>query len=196
MSKVIDYSERFFLALLITPFFMAFAQIATVQPYVVLLAISETLAVILILIRRPGEMPASAYATAIAFIGTGAPLLVRPDGVAYAPAILTSAMMLAGLVVNISAKLALNRSFGLVAANRGIKLGGPYRFVRHPMYLGYIITQAGFLLAEFTMMNAAIYAVAWSCQVLRIRQEEALLRNDPAYRELMERVPRKLIPGF
>ena len=43
--------------------------------------------------------------------------------------------MLIGLYVQISGKLILGRSFGLIAANRGIKVAGPYRIVRHPSML-------------------------------------------------------------
>ena len=45
---------------------------------------------------------------------------------------LSGAIMLIGLYVQISAKVILGRSFGLIAANRGIKVEGPYRIVRHP----------------------------------------------------------------
>ncbi len=34
-------------------------------------------------------------------------------------------------------KVLLGLSFGVVAANRGVKIGGPYSFIRHPMYAGY-----------------------------------------------------------
>ena len=34
----------------------------------------------------------------------------------------------------------LGRSFGIAPANRGIIMNGPYRFIRHPMYLGELIS--------------------------------------------------------
>ena len=104
--------------------------------------------------------------------------------------------MAIGLAINISAKLALNRSFGLVAANRGVKQGGPYKLVRHPMYLGYFVTQLGFLLSSFSWFNLAIYVVAWVFQVLRIIEEEKFLSEDPEYRAFMIRVPRRILPWF
>ena len=103
------------------------------------------------------------------------PLLVRPEnGAQLVPVAVTTTLMMAGLCVNISAKLFLNRSFGVVAANRGIKRGGPYRLVRHPMYFGYILTQVGFVLASFKLTTLALYLVAWTFQILRIREEEKL----------------------
>jgi protein-S-isoprenylcysteine O-methyltransferase Ste14 len=103
--------------------------------------------------------------------------------------------MIAGLLLSVLSKLYLNRSFGLVAANRGVKIGGPYRFVRHPMYLGYIINQLGFLIASFTLANFAIYIAAWTFQILRLREEEAILCLDPRYRQFAESVSARLIPG-
>ena len=40
--------------------------------------------------------------------------------------------------------MALGRSFGVAPANRGIVVRGPYSFVRHPIYTGYLITHTGF----------------------------------------------------
>ena len=45
-------------------------------------------------------------------------------------------------------KITLGRSFGVVPANRGVVVGGPYNFVRHPIYTGYLITHVAFLVAN------------------------------------------------
>ena len=104
-------------------------------------------------------------------------------------------MMSGGLAISIAAKLFLNRSFGIVAANRGVKSGGPYRLVRHPMYLGYITTQVGFLIDNFTLLNALLYAGSWTLQILRIREEEGILAKDDIYAAYSQRVRWRLLPG-
>jgi protein-S-isoprenylcysteine O-methyltransferase Ste14 len=106
------------------------------------------------------------------------------------------ALMAGGFLLQVAAKLTLRRSFGVVAANRGVKASGPYRLVRHPMYAGYILTQLGFLLAAPVLWNLLVYAVLWSFQVLRIRAEERVLRQDPAYQALAGQVRWRLIPGL
>ena len=196
MSRPLDYLERVFVAALSIPFLLAFSQVLSLHPQYLALAASELLAVIFILTRKPGEMAINFYAFSIAIMGTSLPLLVRPaEDAEFIPMWLSTGLMLSGLGLNASAKLFLNRSFGIVAANRGVKRGGPYRLVRHPMYLGYIMTQIGFLLANFSASNLLLYAAAWAFQVLRIREEEKLLLRDEAYASYSTTVRHRLIPG-
>jgi protein-S-isoprenylcysteine O-methyltransferase Ste14 len=93
-------------------------------------------------------------------------------------------------------KVALGRSFGIVAANRGVVVGGPYRLVRHPIYLGYLVTHAGFLLSNWSLRNLAVYAAAYIFQVARIFAEERILLVDGRYREYFQSVRYRLIPGL
>jgi protein-S-isoprenylcysteine O-methyltransferase Ste14 len=47
-------------------------------------------------------------------------------------------------------------------ANRGVVSSGLYRLVRHPIYMGYLITHAGFLLANPTVWNIGmLLAPTW-----------------------------------
>lgn len=197
LSIFADAFERLALVLLCAPFVLAFGASLPTHPWWILIAISETLAVILILIRKPGQMVLSAYPFLIGFGGTMLPLMIRPvEGAGTVPAVISTTLMFAGLALNISAKLFLNRSFGVVAANRGVKRGGPYRLVRHPMYLGYFTTQLGFLLSSFSMLNLALYLVAWTLQLLRIKEEERLLSLDPEYRVYSDTVKFRIFPGL
>ena len=90
--------------------------------------------------------------------------------------------MLAGFAAQIAAKLTLRRSFGIVAANRGIKVGGPYRIIRHPMYAGYLLTHVGFLLFNPSLWNSRIYLIGFGFQLVRILAEERVLFQDTACR--------------
>ncbi|NKF32164.1 isoprenylcysteine carboxylmethyltransferase family protein, partial [Pseudomonas sp. BGM005] len=103
-------------------------------------------------------------------------------------------VMCLGFILQISAKLVLRRSFGLVPANRGVKIGGPYRLVRHPMYAGYLMTHVSFFLANPSLLNFAIYATALFAQCLRLLAEERLLKEDPAYTTFMATTRYRLVP--
>jgi protein-S-isoprenylcysteine O-methyltransferase Ste14 len=195
MRFAIDIGERLFVVLLGLPFLAAFSAAVLHHPSFILVALSETLAVVLILIRKPGEIAIKAVPVLAAFAGTALPLLVRPHGASIVSPLISSVVMLTGLSLTILSKFYLNRSFGLVAANRGVKVGGPYRIIRHPMYLGYIVNQLGFLLASFNVTNLAIYLVAWVCQIIRVHEEESVLLNDATYQQFAGRVTARLIPG-
>jgi protein-S-isoprenylcysteine O-methyltransferase Ste14 len=197
LGRIADYAERLFLILLSATFLQAMLTNAVAHPYVLLLCVSETLPVFLMIIRRPGEMAMKPYPFFLAFVGTAAPLLVRPvaGGLQLLPDAVIAGLMTLGVGINVSAKLALWRSFGLAPANRGVRSGGPYKFIRHPMYLGYFVTQVGFLLANLTLGNLIKYLVTWTVQVLRIREEEKFLLKDSAYRDLARQVKFRLVPG-
>ena len=121
-------------------------------------------------------------------------LAIPPAGSALLPWHLAEAVMISGFVLQISAKLTLRRSFGVVAANRGVKASGPYRLIRHPMYAGYALTHVGFLLAGPTLWNLAIYGTTITIQVRRIIAEERVLSLDTAYQLLMAKVRFRLLP--
>lgn len=160
------------------------------------LLLSESSVVVFVVIRRyTSDVSVQPLDWLIALLGTTAPLLVRPTGgEPLVPLSVCAPLMLAGMVLQVAAKFALSRSFGVVAANRGVKIGGPYRLVRHPMYAGYVMTQIGFLLTNPSAWNTAVYGFALACQIGRILAEERVLVRDPSYRAFAAAVPYRLVP--
>lgn len=193
-SLLLDMAERGFVLLLMAMFLIRLAPMLGSGACNLLIAFSEALSAILMLTRRPGAVVASPYAWAISVVGTCAPLLVVPGGTLLIAGKGPILLMAAGLTISISAKIFLRRSFGILPANRGVRRSGPYRLVRHPMYAGYVLTHAGFLISSFCLGNLLAYAFAWTAMVLRIRAEEAILARDPAYRDYQGEVRRRLIP--
>ena len=163
-----------------------------------LVLIAETSVALFVLFRRPTERISMRLGDwLLAATATYAPLLIVPSAelwpVLEVPAV---ALILFGNVVQISGKLFLRRSFGIAPANRGIKRDGLYRFVRHPIYAGYLFTHIGILLIMPSMVNLVIYAIGWWAQILRIQAEEALLTQDPDYRDYLQQTRWRLIPGL
>jgi protein-S-isoprenylcysteine O-methyltransferase Ste14 len=126
-------------------------------------------------------------------LGVGSPLLFQPAP-SGGPLIIGAFLEFAGLVLVVAAFLSLNRSFGLAPENRGIKTAGVYEFVRHPMYLGYILAEVGFVFINFSTFNLFILTMSALFLLLRLRAEEHLLQQDRAYRAYARRVRWKLIP--
>lgn len=164
--------------------------------YPLLLLVSEGIVVFLLVIRRPTNLISLRPVDwAVAASGTFLGLTVGRGGDPIA--IQTGAvLMIIGIVIHVGAKLSLNRSFGLVAANRGVKNSGMYMIVRHPMYAGYIVSQIGFLLIAPSWRNLAIYLGVWTLLVARIFVEERMLFEDPEYRSFAQKVRFRLIPGL
>lgn len=188
--------ERVVLIAIAIPYVLAIFASLPSHPSFLLSASSEILAAFFVLIQKPGTVSTRALAVAAAYGGTVASLLVRPGGPVLLPSEIASLMMAAGLALAVWSKIVLNRSFGLVAANRGVKKRGPYRLVRHPMYLGYVLAQVGFLSQNMSAFNVMLYAVGWSLQLLRIREEEHILAADPLYKDYRKHVRWKLLPGL
>jgi protein-S-isoprenylcysteine O-methyltransferase Ste14 len=194
-TRIIDFGERAFVAILYLSLLVRLVPRISLQPHTLLFLTSELLVLLFILIRRRGECAESPYAMIIAFVGTAAPMLVHGGGGAAVSNDLAGTFILVGLVLTVWSKLVLRRSFGIIAANRGVKVNGPYRIVRHPMYLGYMISQAAFLLTNLRLWNVTIYLAGWIAQILRINEEEKILSKDPIYQSFAKKVRARLIPG-
>jgi protein-S-isoprenylcysteine O-methyltransferase Ste14 len=162
-----------------------------------LLLASESLVVALTLVRRSaGVVDRSWVARLLTGFSTFGPNLVTPLAVgALASQYVTVAISGAGLLVVVLGKLSIGRSFGLIPANRGIGSTGLYKLVRHPIYLGYLITHTGFVIANPAGWNLFVLIAADIALMLRAVREERTLMQDPAYQAYAERVRWRIVPG-
>jgi protein-S-isoprenylcysteine O-methyltransferase Ste14 len=163
-----------------------------------LLLMAETLTVLIAVFARRANAiatdPLSIFATVLAtcyFVFLG-----LDSGHALVPRSVSAFLQSAGLVWQIFAKLSLGRSFGLLPAARGIVTGGAYRFVRHPIYAGYLLAHVGFALDNFTARNLLVLSALYGLQWLRLIGEERVLSTDPSYCEYRRRVPWRVLPGL
>jgi protein-S-isoprenylcysteine O-methyltransferase Ste14 len=167
------------------------------NPMAPLLLFAESSILLFVLIRRSTKQISMRLGDwLLAATATYAPLLIIPSAELW-PALesLAIGLVLTGMMIQIAGKLFLRRSFGVAPANRGIKRDGMYRFVRHPIYAGYLVTHIGILLVMPSMINLVIYTIGWWAQILRINAEERLLGEDPDYREYLQQTRWRLIPG-
>jgi protein-S-isoprenylcysteine O-methyltransferase Ste14 len=156
----------------------------------------ELVIVILYLLRRrPIAVSRSPLAWAAAAVGCFGMLLARP---AYDPVgglePLYVVLQFGGVIVALLTLSKLGRSFGIVAANRGLTTSGLYGIVRHPLYLGYLATMTGYLFENPSPPNLLVFGAVAVAQAVRIDQEERCLEADPDYRAYRERVRFRLLP--
>jgi protein-S-isoprenylcysteine O-methyltransferase Ste14 len=162
-----------------------------------LLLASESLVVILTLLRRRAQLvDRSAVAAVVTFVSiAGTPLLRPISGLSPVADSVTALISALGFALVVVGKISLGRSFGLVPANRGVVVRGPYSFVRHPIYTGYLVTHVAFVMAHPSPWNAIIIVVADAALILRALMEERTLSEDAAYQGYCQRVGWHLVPG-
>lgn len=194
-SNTADLTERVLLAAAFVWFLIHLIPAAEANYVNFLVVVSESLAVLMAMVRRPGSMSEAPVAWIAAFVGSFPPLFVVAQGQPLISGSIAGMLMLAGLLVSIAAKFHLNLSFGIVAANRGVKRSGPYRVVRHPMYLGYALTHIGFVMLHPAALNIVIYITTWAAMAARIQCEEQILKQDAAYLDYASHVHYRLLPG-
>jgi protein-S-isoprenylcysteine O-methyltransferase Ste14 len=205
-ASVLDLVERVAILVLFISFLQALVgsmlgSLQAGQSVVIgdfMLLVTETMMVVLVLFRRSAKhlsMRPSDWA--LAFSATCLSLLARPHpGSPHAWDVFAVILTIAGLSTQLYSKLTLGRRFGLVAANRGICIRGPYRLVRHPIYMGYVMLHAGFFMLNPTVWNLCVFGLLYSVKIPRIFAEERLLGQDPDYRAYMSKVRSRLIPGL
>lgn len=94
---------------------------------------------------------------------------------------------LAGGVFTIYALIYLRRNFSIFVEVREVVLAGPYRYVRHPMYLGEIVMIAGMVLTMLSLFSIGLIVSFILFQYLRARMEQSrLAAASPEYAEHMK----------
>ena len=143
--------------------------------------------------RRPSREPVAFVACAGAIVSVVA--IAPPTQQAPTTLLLAGeSLALAAVAWLLVSVLALGRCFGVLPEARGLVTRGPYRLVRHPVYLGEIAACTGLLLGAFSAWNVGCFVVLCAAQWVRMGLEErALEQTFPEYAAYAARTPR-LIP--
>jgi protein-S-isoprenylcysteine O-methyltransferase Ste14 len=140
---------------------------------------------LLIMSRPPAKAQADGLLPRIAaFVGTYLPWTITFFGKTdqALPNLLSTACVLIGIVMMLVTIRHLGRSFSLVPQARSVVQTGPYRWIKHPLYLSEQIAILGVVLQYLTPVTVIVFVVHIGVQVCRILYEEDLLRrNCPEY---------------
>jgi protein-S-isoprenylcysteine O-methyltransferase Ste14 len=129
-------------------------------------------------------------------VSLAGPVMLRTTNASpLAPDVVTALLSGIGLAIVVVGKAFLGRSFGIVPANRGVVIRGPYKLVRHPIYAGYLVTHVAFCVQHPTPWNAAVVLVADTALIVRALMEERVLSADVEYQGYCRRVGWHLLPG-
>ena len=83
----------------------------------------------------------------------------------------------------------LRRSFSITVEARELVTGGPYRFIRHPVYLGEMLSAAAVTAFRFSLINILFFILFVAIQLFRSKMEEEKLdRVFPGYFDFAAKV--------
>ena len=149
------------------------------------LAIFYTLLTVLIMTRPPARAQADGLPPRIAaFVGSYMPWTITLFGKTEQalPNLLSTACVLIGMIMMLVTIRHLGRAFSLVPQARSVVQTGPYRWIKHPLYLSEEIVVLGVVLQNVTPLTVILLILHIGVQVCRILYEEDLLRrNCPEY---------------
>ena len=98
-----------------------------------------------------------------------------------------------GYLLVIWSLVVLGSRFGIAPADRGLVANGPYRFVRHPMYLGELVLRLALVsTSPQPYLAAGLFVALAAIQVLRAVREERIIADYPKY---AAQVRYRLLPG-
>jgi protein-S-isoprenylcysteine O-methyltransferase Ste14 len=162
---------------------------------------SNVLVLVIALARRPAKEQDRSMATVAAVIVSYAypyaqVVILRwvPGRAAWPDEGL--ALVILGACMSLASLLTLGRFFGVRPALRGLATGGPYRLVRNPLYLAYVIADIGYNLQEWSYATLMLVAAGWASMIYRIYAEERVLSRDPNWADYTARVRYRLVPGI
>lgn len=158
----------------------------------ILLAIQAALVAFRLIERHEPVREASWSWRVLAWASAMLPLAIQPGGTEVVPAAGAGLLAALGLAVSLWALISLGTSFGIAPADRGLVIRGPYRWLRHPIYAGELVSVAGYILANATIWNGFVLLVLTLCLVARTMEEERIIDGYESYEG---RVRWRMFPG-
>jgi protein-S-isoprenylcysteine O-methyltransferase Ste14 len=110
--------------------------------------------------------------------------------------VISTLLIMIGNAGAVVALLQLGRSFSVMAETRQLVTTGPYRFVRHPLYLAEQIAIVGVFMQFASMWAVLLLAVQIGFQLRRMHNEELVLTTSFPEYAAYKRTTARLIPGI
>jgi protein-S-isoprenylcysteine O-methyltransferase Ste14 len=127
--------------------------------------------------RKPAQAKAALFSSALAYVSSAIPLLYfGPVGVSKSLFLISDLLSIVGFLMVVFATLELGTSIGISPANRGLVRSGIYKYLRHPMYTGYVLSEFGLTLVN--PFNVILLLASMMLYFYRAKKEENQFQNE------------------
>lgn len=175
------------------------AELALELTTAVLTTLLCLLVVVAYLRRAPAQATASGLLVRVLAVGT----CCLPLGLAMSPPTgrlgqqaVGAVLVFVGTAFSVWSMAHLSRAFSVLPQARHVVSSGPYRFVRHPLYLGETVALLGLALTLAGVWPLVVVALVIAGQIYRAGREEAVLAAQlPEYAAYAARTWR-VLPGL
>lgn len=165
------------------------AQVLAGRVWSLPLLVHSLLAAILLILHRKSSRDASLIQQLVAWASALLPLFIQ---VGIDVSLAARLVSLAGVALSLWGLASLGRAFDIVPADRGLVTHGPYRFMRHPIYAGELLSVMAMVSASLNVWNWLALVILVVSLVMRIHWEECIISDYAVY---AQRVLFRLIPG-
>lgn len=124
--------------------------------------------------RNSALAKATLIPSILAYISSSLPLFYLGPIIATKSHVFASDLLsIAGFLMVVFATLELGASIGISPANRGLVRSGIYRYIKHPMYIGYVISEIGLVLLN--PVNFIVLILSGFLYIKRAKFEKKML---------------------
>lgn len=145
--------------------------------FFLLLVLRDFVAAYFFLKRNQTQVKATRLQSVLAYLSSAMPLVYfSPSEDVKMFFLISNLLSIVGFLLVSLATIELGQSIGISPANRGYVRTGIYRYIKHPMYWGYLVSEVGMVFLN--PLNGVLLVVSCSMYFLRARCEEKALNTD------------------
>lgn len=145
--------------------------------FFLLLVLRDFAAGFFFLKRETSQTRCSLHIRILAYVSSAMPLLYFGPSITSKSQLLASDLLsILGFLIVALATLELGVSIGISPATRGLVRSGVYKYLKHPMYTGYVLSEIGLTLVN--PFNVILLLASMMLYFYRAKKEERLLQSD------------------
>lgn len=145
--------------------------------FFLLLVLRDFVAAYFFLKREDAQQNSSRFISVIAYVSSAMPLMYfSPNGASKEILLASDILAIIGFLFVALATIELGTSIGISPAKRTLVKTGIYKWISHPMYVGYIISETGLMFLN--PQNILIFSLSILFYFVRMKSESMLINSN------------------